>query len=252
MTKKSWLFRLEYKLKTDEDYIVDDPKPVHWNPGPFELTLKDEVVIVEMNVPCKTIEEARQKVEPFLFSWEVDAMLNIGRTFKFKFVKAQPSVRETSPWNPSDSIKVSQLLTEVAYKITKSEYRQPPKSFCVDQDVEVMWLRYKDYLQHHLSLASMGYFCLTVLEGRGGGREQAGRVYKVKKKVLSNLGKLTTTVGNRHNARKFGEGKYRPFSKPEKRWVKEAIKKLIRRAGEVAHSGSEGLPYITMDDLPEI
>ncbi len=252
MAKSGWLFRLEYKLETDKDYIVDNPKPVHWNPGSFEITVRDGIGIVEMYEPCLTVDEARQKVFPFLRSWEIDAMLSMGRSFEFKFVNAQPSSRETSPWSPPSRIKVSQVVAQVEYTIKKSEYPLPPKSFHADQDVEVMWLRFQDYLHHRSSLTTTGYFCLTVLEARAGNRQQAARIYGVDKEVLSNLGELTTTIGDRHVARKFANGAFRPHTKMEKRWIEASIGILIRRAGEITCSGTGVLPIITMNDLPSL
>ena len=252
MAKSGWLFRLEYKLETDKGLIVDNPKPVHWNPGPFEITLKDGIGKVEMNEPCLTIEEARQKVAPFLRSWEIYAMLSMGRPFEFKFVNAEPSSRETSPWNPPSRIKVLQIFAQAEYAINKSEYPLPPESFHADQYVEVMWLRFQDYLQHRSSLTAMGYFCLTVLKGHAGGKKQAARIYGINQKVLSKLADLTTTVGDHYVARKFEKGAFRPHTKKEKKWIEVTLKILIRRAGEITCSGTGVLPIITMNDLPPL
>lgn len=164
----------------------------------------------------------------------------------------QPSSRETSPWSPPSRIKVSQVVAQVEYTINKGEYPLPPKSFHADQDVEVMWLRFRDYLHHRQSLTTTGYFCLTVLEARAGNRQQAAQTYRVDKKVLNKLGELTTTIGDRHVARKFVKGVFRPHTKMEKRWIEASIRILIRRAGEIACSGIGVLPIITMNDLPSL
>ena len=108
------LYRLEYKLETDEWCIsFENPIPVRWNAGPFELTLSDGVAVVEMSERYVDDSDARQVVEPYLRSWEIDTMLRMGGEFTLKFVAARVSDRETSTWTPPTSVRVSQVAVEV-------------------------------------------------------------------------------------------------------------------------------------------
>jgi hypothetical protein len=97
----------------------------------------------------------------------------------------------------------------------------------------------------------MVYFCLTVIEAKAGGRDQAVKLYRISKEVLSKLGELTSERGDAKTARKMKQGKtLTPLSPTESSWINAAVKAIIRRVGEIDLDPT--LPDITMNDLPTL
>ncbi len=131
----------------------------------------------------------------------------------------------------------------------KTGYPDPPVGIAVDADAETMLFRYSRYRQGRDTLAGMAYFCLTVLEHSAGNRAVAAAKYYVSETVLRTLGRLTGEKGGT-DARK-SEGRAQDFTPAECRWVEEAVKKLIRRAAELAY-GTQSPSGITMIDLPRL
>jgi hypothetical protein len=101
------------------------------------------------------------------------------------------------------------------------------------------------------TLGTAANFCLTALEHYSGGdRSAAAGRYSISKPVLNKLADLAAEKGG-DEARKAG-GANTPFTDAERRWLEEAMKRLILRAGEVATNPSTQLPQITMKDLPSL
>jgi hypothetical protein len=97
----------------------------------------------------------------------------------------------------------------------------------------------------------MAYFCLTVLETSAGSRKDATVAYKVSRNVLDRIGELTTKRGDPLSARKYGAiATGRPLAANEVTWLEEAVKALIRRAGEL--HALDVLPQIDMLSLPNL
>ena len=123
----------------------------------------------------------------------------------------------------------------------------------VSLDVETMWHRYEGYLAGREPLAAMAYFCLTVLQGSAGGRDEAAEQFGISGRVLDTLGRLTTEIGDDETARKRTHGsEWRPHTRAERAWIEAAVKALIRRAGEWASDPEAPGPQLTMNDLPKL
>ena len=88
------------------------------------------------------------------------------------------------------------------------------------------------YLQGREPLASMAYFCLTMLEDKKD-RMTAARKYGIDREVLTKIAKLSSEKGGQE-ARK-ARGINRELTPSETRFLQKAIPALIRRAAEVAH-----------------
>jgi hypothetical protein len=108
------------------------------------------------------------------------------------------------------------------------------------------WSRYK---AGQALLGDTADFCRGALE-KGGGRQSAAKVYSIEREVIDKLGDLADRKGGPH-ARKF-KGYSGPYSERERSWLEDALKKLIRRAAEVAHEPTASRPLITMRELPEL
>lgn len=108
-------------------------------------------------------------------------------------------------------------------------------------------------------MPTMAYFCLTLIQesakdckvGNEKLRKAAARKYSVECEVLNTLGRLSTG-GAAHEARKAGQPPMQPLTQQEREWTVEAVKALIRRAGEYAYDPDGQLPQVTMADLPAI
>ena len=67
------------------------------------------------------------------------------------------------------------------------------------------------------------------------------------------MGNLTANLGVGVDARKVHRGsQLRNPTHRERKWIEEAIKKIIRRVGEHAADPQGVLPKITMANLPQL
>jgi len=133
--------------------------------------------------------------------------------------------------------------------ISRRSYPQPPRAFRVTTEVEIAFRRWRAYLAGSEPLQGMAYFVLTLLESQAGSRRDAAAVFGVDPTILSKVGELSSTRGNAATARKIGRVmQLNDLSGPEKTWLEEAIRRLIRRLGERA-SGAAQTP-VTLKDLP--
>jgi hypothetical protein len=124
----------------------------------------------------------------------------------------------------------------------------------MDADIEVMAYRHWLYRQGRDTLGAMAYFCLTVLKNSAGRRRKRRRhvaaQYNVAQTVIKKLEELTTLKGGR-DARK-GEGVAHNLTSSERMWIESTIKRLIRRAADLAADPDQELPIITMAKLPHL
>ena len=165
----------------------------------------------------------------------------------------------------------------ISFKLKPKSYPSPPSGLKITPDVKSMYDRLMRYLSGKEPLASMAYFCLTVLEistrdrckkaKDAGPKSSKGEIYRVElasvvcpqvvptwrataaemygieRAVLNKIGHLSSKKG----ARK-ADGQ-EALTDPEARFLKEAIKALIHRAAEVAYGPVSRLPEIKLTDL---
>jgi len=255
---------LRYRLKTSATTTYENPPAVKFIRDEFECHLNDGVLKCRMREHFPTVEEAQRVVEDFLHSWEIKTALELRRgAMKFQFedshvIDRNPPPPGSSEFNyvsTSGGLKFTGSVTSI-HSITLREYPDPPIDFTVTPDVETLWQRYNNYLDGKEQLPSMANFCLTLVEnkadgkGKKGKREFAANLFKIDKSILNMLGYLSTK-GDTMTARKFPkEGDLIPLSGKEIKWIKAAVKILIRRMGELTNIQSAQL--ITMADLPKI
>ncbi len=89
----------------------------------------------------------------------------------------------------------------------------------------------------------MAYFCLTVVDGIGGGRADAAAKLGLGRNLLDKIGELSTR-NRKHTPDE------EPLSSDEEAWLAGAVKLLIRRVGEVAADPSAAANAITLKDHP--
>jgi hypothetical protein len=122
-----------------------------------------------------------------------------------------------------------------------------------------MWFRYQHHLQDKETYQSLGYFCLSLMQWStgvsNGARDRASHMYRIGRDILDKLGELTSEKGTQRDARKLDSGSTLiSLTDVERRWIREAVKMLVRRKGEYDFDplASASLKQITMADLPKL
>jgi hypothetical protein len=212
------------------------------------------MLTLHMKKHYASVEDARASAAEFLFIWELDAALNLGReAIKFIFEDAELIDRIPPPPGTLEinvgSASMVAFGGVVTMRVTRSAYPEPPTGMKFCPDLETLWMRYEGYRAQREPLSAMAYFCLTVLDTSAGDRATAARQYNIKLDVLRKIGDLTTNRGDAATARKM-RVKLLPYTPKEIGWLEAAIVIIIRRMAAVA-AGVVG-PMITMKDLPDL
>ncbi len=250
---------LRYKVVPDKTVSFQNPPPLERETKAFRLCVGDDVATFEMKEHHSSIQEAQERVRPYLHAWDVYTALSQGRReIGFEFESADIIDRDPPPPGAPQVIKpigidsVAVVDTPTIH-ITRGGYPAPPDGFKVSPNVDTMWNRYEGYLAGREPLASMAYMCLTVLEASAGGRKEAAEQYGIARNVLDTLARLTSEVGDERTARKIvAHGKPRPHTGAEVAWIEATIKMMTLRVGEWAFDSSATRPKLTMADLPEL
>ena len=104
-------------------------------------------------------------------------------------------------------------------------YPSPSSGLKITPDVQTLYDRYMGYRQGKEPLASLAYFCLTILERsteKTNSRKVAAETYGVKLEVLKKIGHLSSEKGGQQ-ARK-AVGKDEDLTTQDRRFLEEAIK----------------------------
>lgn len=248
---------LLYKIETIATVRFDDPPAVEDETDAFRLRLEKGKATFELKDHFSSVEDARNTVDSFIRSWELDIALRFGRQ-EIKFVFEDAEVIDRNPHSPGSPLVIQTIgiNSEEAFGVptiivSRREYPTPPRHFRVNPDVDTLWQRFEGYTQGREPLLSMAYFCLTLIETRAGGRKEAEKLHRIHIDVLSKLGNLTANSGDENTARKIRKtSTLVPVTKAETRWIEAAIKAIIRRVGEI--NSNTSLQIITMSDLPNI
>ena len=224
----------------------------------FHVSVEDEKVRFTMRDHHASEEEALDAVSEYIAAWEFEAGLKHGPDrFRLRFDYAD--IEDRDPSTGKVSLRPRPIRfhisvgDDVQVTLGKVRYPSPPTTaLMLTPDVRSMHERYLGYRERREPLASMAYFCLTVLELPWGRRrrKRAASHYGIDETVLGKLGELTSTKGG-VGARK-AQGVPSEYTSEETRFLDEAVKAIIRRAAEVAHDPNAHRPFITMSDLPPI
>ena len=279
---------LFYTIEHDKSVNYEKAKPLVRDEPEFRIKIKDEEVCFELNEHYATESKARQSIDKYIRIWELDAGLKHGHDyFELKFDRAK--IVDRNPTLGKKSVSAAPVRLKIttsvpAVTIAPSDYPSPPSGLSIDPDdpdvqtmyadVQTMYERYMNYRRKREPLPSMAYFCLTILEGTAMAgtkgkfkkhekRQAAAEYYHIEEKVLKLVGKLSSEKGDPLEARKR-EGpdddlqkKERRFKEPERRFLEEAVKKMIYRAAEKieiekANDPTKNLCQITLSDLPSV
>jgi hypothetical protein len=239
---------LYYEVITSPDVSFKAPPLDHSTPE-FDLHLAEGQAIFTLKGHHASVEDARKIVEPFVTAWTISSGLAASpEHFQLKFDRAKTNRA------PYGSYKVTGMPVSLHHG--RREYPPLPQNFSTSPLVESMYYQWEGYKAGHMTLATVAYFCLTLLEGFGEKKREkkkrlrAASEFYIDQPVLARIGCLTANKGGRE-ARKV-EGIDAEFSAEERFWLEEVTKRLIIRAGEKAASPTATLPQITMDELRQL
>ena len=217
----------------------------------FVLEIKDQKARFELRQHYATREEARGVVEPFIQDWKFDASLSRDPgCFELEFEEVEIIDRQPTSgvvYGMAQPAKFKISIPPAKGKAYAREYPPPPSGIDSSHvDVAVLFHRYERYKAGKEPLASFAYYCCTAIEQRGGGQDAAAKRYKVSKKLLRRIRTLSSTKGGTE-ARKAG-GTGSPLTPDERRFLEQAVSRLIRRVAEY-HGNPNCLPEITACDI---
>ena len=226
--------------------------------GSYTLQLHDDMLTVQMCKHFSSIKSAREEVEEDLRAWELDVALRLGPgELHFVFEDAVVIDRDPLPSgepkviHASGGAVVALRGSAVTVHVGRGKYSEPPTRYRATPDVETLWQRFEGYRKGLEPLLSMAYFCLTLIEARAGGRQQAANRFSIDEQVLRKLGEITSIRGDGTSARKLNQqSTLAPITPAEIAWTEAAVKAIIRRVAEL--DPSNRLPQLTMSDLPNL
>lgn len=261
--------RLRYRLKVNPSQLIfESPPPLFQEYDAFHIRLENGTLTVEMKEHHASVKSAKEKIEGFIRGWVIYAAFDFDwNLLKFEYEDAEVIDRNPSPRVPGQitgHVNITLPMptskgTGTVHPLKLSEYPAPPTRFRATPDVETMWFRYQQHLQDKETYQSLGYFCLSLMQwstGRGkGARAAASRTYNIDRDVLDKLGELTSKRGTQRDARKLdSDSTLISLTDAERRWIREALKMLIRRKGEYDFDPAiaASLKQITIADLPKL
>ena len=253
---------LWYRIEHGDSVDYGEAQPLDHVETGFRVKAEQGRVCFEFKDHYATEDAAREAIEDYIRVWEFEAGLLGGpHSFKLTFDRAQITDRKPVPGVGGVSVHFlvsTPTVTLVKARVVKTHYPPPPSGVMLTPDVQTMYDRFQGYRLGREPLASMAYFCVTVLETSAGQtckkgeqvREAAAKKYGIQPKVLRKIAKLSSERGGQQ-ARK-ATGKDNDLTAQESRFMQEAIKAVIRRAAEKAHAPDSDLPEISLSDLPPI
>lgn len=261
MSKEQRVESLVYRFKSAEGITYKDPPPLEIDQEQWKGRLENDILTCHMKVHYDSVADARKEVESYLRAWEIEAAITCGKgSIAFFYENANiidlaPRVRGDVVVHPAacEAVAGAQIGKVV---LTLTNYPPPPEVFRVSTDVESLWYRYKGYLDGKEPLLDMAYWLLTMIDAvyGQGKRKAAAHTLNVDSNVLNKLGSLTSTKGDRREARKFPKGgELQPLRGKERTWIEAVVRRLIHRVGEYAGCDySSTLPKVGMQDFPPL
>ena len=204
---------LSYRLELGPGLTITNPPPLEHETEHFKLKLDASRLTVSMKEHHASRESAEENVRPFLRGWEIDNSLAHGPG-AFRFMYEDASVIDLNPPPPegSRSIRVvagamsiigGRATLSATGSVVRRAYPAPPTNFLASPNVETLWYRYEMYREGKEPLASMAYFCLTLINALGGGRDGAASMFNVSRPVLHKFSYLTSERGDTRTGRKY-------------------------------------------------
>jgi len=255
---------LLYTVEPAKAGRYDKADPLRYSCSPeFDLTVEDKIARFEFRKFYAYASEAREAVEPFIQHWEFQTSMRVRSDgFMLRYKEAEivdrnplpPEQKPASQKARARAVFSSNFSVRAEATVVSPHYPSPPASGSVDLDdpcVVKMKSRYEKYSLGRTTLPDAVNICLTSLEEKYKGRSAAAKAIGVSEKILNKIGDLGSNKGGMDEARK-AVGTDKDFTDQERRFLKEALKKIIIRTAQVAADDSQRHPQITMADLPKL
>ena len=244
---------LNYRINHGDTIDYSEAESLDRDESGFILTVDDKKVRFEFKEHYATVEQARDSLVEYIRLWEFDATLRYSNpdSFRLEFVKAEVVDRNPA----SDAVRLSakiEIRGMGSAKLTTSvrKYPLPPSGIALNSDIETMHQRYLRCCQDREPLATMAYFCLTVIKKNAGRRDNAASKYKISRNLLDRIACLSTKKGG-SEARK-AKGLATELSPQERHFLQRATKLIIRRLAEMQYCPDRQLRQISLSDLPPL
>lgn len=232
---------LTYRIEHSSSVDYRNPPPLAREERQFRLEVKEGLVRFEFKEHFPTERQARDAVAEYIESWQMSADLEGGPgSFRLAFQNAKVVDRQPPPGDVSLSLTVrsGKPSASLRMRAVSRRYPEPPADRDFQHpDVKAMYVRYIGYRQGEEPLASMAYFCLTVLEHSvqpPRRREKAARRWQIDESLLDRVAELSSTRGG--TAARKAEGIGKPHTPEESRFLHEAIRSIIGHAASMACS----------------
>ena len=241
----------------------DKAGPLRYSDSPeFDLTVENKIARFEFKKFYAYADEALEAIEPFIRHWEFLASMRVGSdSFRLRYKEAE--IIDRNPLSPEQRPAPLQASARASFEVDLSvsapatlvsqHYPPPPAGGSVDLDDPVvvkMKSKYEQYCLGRTTLPDAANFYVTGLKEKYGSISEAARQCGISKKVLVKISELSAKKGGKDSRK--AEGFDEEFTNQERRFLKEALRKIIIRAAQVAADDSQCLPQITMADLPKL
>ena len=255
---------LHYWVNHDDSVDYDDAQPLDFEDKLFTVHVANKKATISPKKHYASEEEAREAVEPFVRNWEFDAALDSGSS-RFSLTYVRADVIDRNPTLTPSGVALSPVnihfhVSTPSVKVTtrKRFYPKPPPNPVLNVDapyIQAMLSRLESYYKRREPLATMAYFCLTMLENNAlkadlktNKEKQTRDHYAISRGVLKQVSRLSSEKGGSEARKVDGFGKN--FTQEEKRFLIAAVQAFIRRAAEKESYPDICLPEITLKDLP--
>jgi hypothetical protein len=243
---------LLYRVKHASMFNYEQARPRECDLAEFHIRIENDEATAKPKEHFATAEEARDVIEPYLRAWELDAALTHDSPDVLRFVYRSSEIIDRNPPPGAVGLGSADVLVlgeDLNIRMDLNEYPAPPVGLVVSAEVDAMYDRFSRYKAGQVPLGPMADFCRTVLEE--GQRSAAAKKYGIDPLVLRTLADLAAEKGGRVHSRKW-KGWSSEYTGQELAWMEAVVKKLIRRAAEVAHNPKANRPLITLGDLPPL
>jgi len=240
---------LEYRIKHGPGIDWSQADSLDKDEPGFRVQVGGGRVRFEFKEHYASEEAARSAVEAdYIPNWEfVVGLVRGPNAFTLRFDRPEIIDRKPTPGRISLAGRLTLELSAdpVALQIQPHAYPEPPPTALKrSPDVDSMYRRYLGHLEGKEPLPGMAYFCLTVFERM---HDTAAQHFGVSTKVLKHIRKLSAYKGGT-GARKE-DGRKASYTREEERFLKSAVRTLIRRAAEVEYGPDPSRKKITLADI---
>jgi len=258
---------LYYKVLIHPGVDFAEAPPLLQSEPEFDVLLKVDGAKFTMRRHFATEQDALEVVRQYVGDWNIWTGLELLPN-RFRLEYSHSEIVDRSPTPGVHALHAINLTTgspelgRPPLTVPRNRFPRPPTNFQASPDVNTMYAQYHAHKEGGIPLAHTAYFLLTVLE-QGIEPPKQSKPYKPPKKriaaaekffinleVLQKIGELTATRGGQ-SARKV-EGLHSELTLKQMVWLEEAMKMMIRRAGEVAANPNGPHHQITMDHLPRL